>query len=341
MDDLLPKDFIDYFDDHLNIFTDDFSVEKEVREEKEEDLDYKLLMEKIENFVEEFKTLNFPDCIDDITIEIDVNSSKKNLFDINSRFYKEISNLTVTNVDSHCPYQYFKFFVVLRYKNKYTSMVTINCDSVIIDGKNIKYLILDAICTSRYFRRIGLSKKLIGLVCKASIELDYNLILVNSYSKNTYPLLKKYFNAYYTTPYTMEKDYTLINFKIKELLEKMNKKHIYIHLDRLPRNNAYNTVIMLKYPDETNDSSTISTINDVYSIHPIIKEDLEKCYKIMESEIPDEETYFENPNNETKSSFIIEKKEIPKELPPIPPAFLFKYLKYKKKYLELRKKIIN
>jgi len=301
-------------------------------------------IDNINLLIPEFICLNFPSCHKDITINIYKNTPSNNLLNNSLRITKEIINLTRLKHDLHCPYKNFDFFVVLRYKNKYTTMTTISCN-ILKNEKPIKYLIIDAICTSRYFRKLGLSKKLSALILKVSLNLNYNLILLDSYSPKTYPLFKKYFNAYYTTLYTprhiSKTDVQIINDKMKNILELMNNKSVKIKFTALASDNSYNTLIMLKYLDETNDELSIKKINDTYSTIPIDKDGLEKGYVSMICEIPDEDIYLDNPNNETKPSYLIRDITDTEEMPPIPfsihSSLKNKYLKYKTKYLELKK----
>jgi hypothetical protein len=72
---------------------------------------------------------------------------------------------------------------------------------------------------------------------------------------------------------------------------------------------------------------------------PIDKEYLEKGYKTMMTEIPDEDTYLKNPLNDTLESYLIDDTPVSDDFVLPPPPFLKKYLKYKQKYLNLKNKI--
>ena len=198
---------------------------------------------------------------------------------------------------------------------------------------------MDAICTSRYFRRFGLSAKLLSLILKASIELNYNIALINSYSAKTFPLLNKYYNALYTHPY---KGPSVYDEKNKTLLEKINSKGVDIKLKRLARQKSYDTIIVIKSENDELDKKTISLIEKNFNTGIIDSLALECGYRQMIKEIPDENTYFDNYQtiNPSLPSFIGDKKEDYDILllpPPLPDGFFLKYIKYKKKYLELKK----
>jgi len=91
----------------------------------------------------------------------------------------------------------------------------------------------------------------------------------------------------------------------------------------------------------TINSTSVTAINTTYSTLPINKDGLESGYITMTKEIPDEIDYYKNPNNETKPSFFTSMPTETSESSSSPSSFLHKYLKYKNKYLKLKKIFIE